>query len=65
MFEPSSGQSKDYIIGFRCLSVKHITLRSKSKDWMAQNQDNESPSGVAYLPVDYCFIELALQKYVN
>ena len=24
---------------------------------MAQNQDNESPSGVAYLPVDYCFIE--------
>ena len=33
-------QSKDYKIGIHCFSAEHTTLRSKSKDWFAQNQDN-------------------------
>ena len=41
-FEPKSGQTKDYKIGF---SAKHIALRNaalrrKSKDWLARNQNN-------------------------
>jgi hypothetical protein len=40
-FETRSGQTKDYKIGFCCFSVKHAALRSKSKDWMAQNQKVE------------------------
>ena len=32
-----SGQSKDYTIGICCLHAKHTALRSKSKDWLAQN----------------------------
>jgi hypothetical protein len=35
-------QSKDYKIGIHCFSAEHTTLRSKSKDWFAQNQDNMS-----------------------
>ena len=38
--EPRSGQVKDYEIGIFCFSAKHTTLRRKSKDWLAQNQDN-------------------------
>jgi hypothetical protein len=41
-FESRSGQTKDYEIGICCFSAKHTTLRSKSKDWMARNQDNVS-----------------------
>ena len=40
-----SGQTTDYKIGICCLSAKHATLRSKSKDWVAQNQDNVSEWG--------------------
>ena len=40
-FEPRSGQSKDYKIGICCFSAKYEALRSKSKDWLAQNQNNE------------------------
>ena len=40
-FEPRSGQTKDYNIGICCFSAKHATLRRKSKDWLAWNQDNE------------------------
>jgi hypothetical protein len=29
-------------IGICCFSSKHTALRSKSKDWLAQNQDNVS-----------------------
>jgi len=41
-FEPRSGQTKDYKIGICCFSAKHVALRRKSKDWLAQNQNNVS-----------------------
>jgi hypothetical protein len=41
-FELLSGQTKDYKIGICCFSAKHAALRSKSKDWLARNQDNLS-----------------------
>ena len=41
-FEPRSGQTKDYNIGMCGLSVKHAALGSKSKDWLARNQNNVS-----------------------
>jgi hypothetical protein len=41
-FEPRSGQTKDYQIGICCFSAKHATLRRKSKDWLARNQNNVS-----------------------
>jgi hypothetical protein len=44
-FEPRSGQTKDYKIGFCCFSAKHAALRRKSKDWLARNQDNVSEWG--------------------
>ena len=44
-FELRSGQTKDYKIGICCLSAKHAALRSKSKDWLAQNQNNVSEWG--------------------
>jgi hypothetical protein len=44
-FEPRSGQTEDYEIGICCLSTKHAALRRKSKDWLAQNQDNVSEWG--------------------
>ena len=37
-----SNQTKDYEIGSCCFSAKHAALRRKSKDWLAQNQDNVS-----------------------
>ena len=36
-FKPRLGQ-----IGICCFSNKHTSLRSKNKDWLAQNQDNVS-----------------------
>ena len=39
-FESRSGQTKDYEIGICCLFAKHASLRRKSKDWLAPNQDN-------------------------
>ena len=44
-FEPQSGQTKYYIIGICCFSAKHASLRRKSKDWLAGNQDNVSEWG--------------------
>ena len=41
-FEHRSGQTKDYKIGICCFSSKHVTLRSKSRDWLARNQNNVS-----------------------
>ncbi len=41
-FEPRSGQAKYYKIGICCFSAKQAALRSKSKDWLARNQDNVS-----------------------
>ena len=39
-FEPRSGQIKDYKIGICSFSAMHTALRRKSKDGLAQNQDN-------------------------
>ena len=41
-FYPRSGQTKDYVIGICCFSAKHAALRTTSKDWLSQNQDNVS-----------------------
>jgi hypothetical protein len=41
-FDLWSGQTKDYKIGVCCFSAKHAALRSKSKDWLAWNQNNVS-----------------------
>jgi hypothetical protein len=38
-FEPQSGQPKDYEISICCFSTKHISLKRKSKDWLARNHD--------------------------
>jgi hypothetical protein len=38
--EPWSGQTKAYKIGISCFPAKHATLRSKSKDWLARNQNS-------------------------
>ena len=42
LFKSRSGQTKDYKISSCCFSTKHAALRTKSKDWLAQNQDNVS-----------------------
>jgi len=39
------GQSKDYKFGICCSHAKHAALMRKSKDWLAQNQDNVSKVG--------------------
>jgi uncharacterized membrane protein YfhO len=41
----SIGSTKDYEIGICCFSAKHAALKRKSKDWLAQNQDNVSECG--------------------
>ena len=41
-FELRSGQTKNYKISICCFSAKHAALRSKSKVWLARNQDNVS-----------------------
>ena len=41
-FEPRSGQTEDYKSGIFGFSTKHAALRSKSKDWLARNQNNVS-----------------------
>ena len=43
--EPRSGQTKDNKIGICCLSAKHASLRRKTKNWLARNQDNVSKCG--------------------
>jgi hypothetical protein len=44
-FKSRSGQTKYYIIGICCFSAKHAALRSKNKDWLAQNHHNASECG--------------------
>jgi hypothetical protein len=42
-FEPQLGQIKDYKNGICCFStIKQAALRKKSKNWLAQNQNNVS-----------------------
>ena len=36
------GHTKDYTIVICCFSAKHTTLRRKSKDYLARNQNNVS-----------------------
>jgi hypothetical protein len=36
------GHTKEYKIGIYCFSAKHAALRRKSKEWLAQNQNNVS-----------------------
>ena len=40
--EPLCVQTKDCNIGICCFSSKHTALRRKSKDWLAQNENNVS-----------------------
>jgi hypothetical protein len=54
MFEPRSGQTKDYKISICCISAKYTALREKSEGWLAQN-------GATCLSADFCFSELALK----
>jgi hypothetical protein len=42
VFEPQSGKTEEKKIGICCFSAKHAALRSKSKYWLAQNQNNVS-----------------------
>jgi len=51
VFQTRSGPTKDYKLGICCFFAKHAVLRSKSKDWLARNQNNV---------LDCCFSELAL-----
>jgi hypothetical protein len=44
-YEPWSSQSKDYEIVICCFSAKHAALMSKSKDWLAWNQNNVAEWG--------------------
>ena len=44
-YESRSGQTKKHNIGICCFSAKHATLRRKSKDVLARNQDNVSECG--------------------
>jgi hypothetical protein len=41
-FERRSGKTKDNKIGIYCFSAKHATLKRKSKDLLARNQNNVS-----------------------
>ena len=43
--EPRWGETKDYKFGMCCFSVKYAALRSKRKDWSAQNRGFEPRSG--------------------
>ena len=60
-FEPQLGQTltKDYKIGICWFYAKHTALRRKSKDCLAQNQDNVL-TGTTCRHTDCCFSELAL-----
>jgi hypothetical protein len=58
-FKHKSAQTKDYEIGICCFSAKHAALRSKSKDWLAWNQDNVY-FGKTGLPAYCCFGEQEL-----
>ena len=41
-FKPQSCRTKNYKIGICFFSAKHAVLRSKSKYWLARNQNNVS-----------------------
>ena len=41
-FNALTDQTKDFEIDICCFSTKHVTVRSKSKDWLTRHQDNVS-----------------------
>ena len=41
-FKPRLSQTKGYTFGICCFFTKHAALSSKSKDWLARNQNNVS-----------------------
>jgi hypothetical protein len=45
VFDPRSGQTKDYRICICCFSAKHASLRRKCKDWLEQNHAKVSEWG--------------------
>ena len=45
VFEPRSGQAKDYKIGICCFFTEQASLMRKSTDWLARNQNNVSEWG--------------------
>ena len=49
MFEPRSGQAKDYKIGICCFSAKLTAVRRKSKDQSSRNQDKVSEWGDMFI----------------
>ena len=48
-FDLRSRQTKDYEIGMRCFSAKHVALRRKGKNWLARNQNNASEWGDMFI----------------
>ena len=46
---PDRVKPKDYNIGICCFLAKHAKLKRKSKDGLAQNQDNVFESGAMSL----------------
>ena len=57
VFDPRSGQTKDYKIGICCFSTKHAVLRRKSNGIRIM-----CLSGATCLSTDCCFSEQALLK---
>ena len=57
-FELRSSQTKDYKISICCFTAKQAALRSKSKDWLAQNNVSEwsDMSTVVSVSQLYCHI---------
>ena len=49
VFEPWSGQTKDYKISICFFSAMHAALRRKSKDSLAWNQNNVSKWGDMFI----------------
>jgi hypothetical protein len=58
-FERRSCQTKYYEIGICCSSSSHESLRRKSNDWLARNEDNVSEWDDISI-ADCCFCELVL-----
>ena len=59
VFEPRSGQTKDYSIGICYISANHTALKRKSKYcWLVIRM--KCPSMASYLSADCCFSEPSL-----
>jgi hypothetical protein len=52
-YEPRSCQTKEYTIGICCFSAKNASLRRKSKDGLARNQNNVSVERHIYSNVSF------------